>query len=660
MSSRPAQRSLARRPWLRPVASSVILVLLGLELIYAVTANTILATKSLDHWLTGATPGLSLKIESGWTLWPGRVHVKSVELHFEDHNIQFSVSMDAAVVDLRLWQLPMKTFHLTRVRAEGVHCLLRHKVSDVEGIERRLALYPKIAGFSDPPLFKEPKAPPLTDKQYNLWTIHLEDVDAGVKELWFLEYRFTGAGRAKGGFRLEPERDARTDLCTLTLDGMLRVGEQTVASPLRGRIQAQLDRHDPRVVEGAKIFTKISFDTDLRATIPNLEFTDLYAEADGPHLSRGQGTLRARATLKHGGWMKPTQLRYETEAVTFSQEHLVVAGALALGADIVKGGKDSVMELSAASARLKASYLGSPKALEGPSVRDLRVVSGVSADLAREIRLISLDARIKAEVPQMRWINYPLNSKELFAAGSARANATLEWAQGKPANGKATLEVTNASFDLVERTMQVSGSADAVLSYDPALQRGHFRRLGLDIPQLAVWAKSTWTPLPGGLHAHAERLGWQGLPPNRFQGRFELNSETIAPLVPLVISSAIVRSIATALVRLGKTHAVLEVDRTPAALVLNMQEFQSGDLRANGILRNQKDQPHPCGRFLLTCTNLSVGIVVNGGETSIKPFVSSNWWRERPPTVSCGPEPANDRKTLANSTRARRVSSSED
>jgi hypothetical protein len=454
-----------------------------------------------------------------------------------------------------------------------------------------------------------------------------------------------------------PERDARTDSCTLTLDGILRAGEQTVASRLWGRIEAQLDRHDPRVVEGAQIFKKISFDTDLRATIPNLEFTDLYADADGPHLSRGKGTLRARATLKHGAWLKTTQLRYQTEAATFSQDHLVVAGALTLGADIVEGGSDSVMELSAASARLTASYLGSPKALEGPSVRELRVVTGVSADLTRQMRLISLDARVKADLPQLRWINYPLNGKALFAGGSGRANTTLEWTDGKPANGKVTFEVTNASFDLLERTMQVSGSADAVLSYDPALQRGHFSRLGLDLPQLAVWSKSTWTLLPGGLHAHAERLGWQGLPPNRFQGRFELHSETIAPLVPLVISSAIVRTIATALVRLGKTHAVVEVDRTPAALVLDMQEFQSGDLRANGILRDQRDQAHPCGRFFVTSSNFNVGFVLNGGETSIKPFVSSSWWRERPPTVSCGPEPANDRKTFAKSARARPSSS---
>lgn len=638
MSSHPIQRFLAKHPWVRPLALGVILALLGLELTYVLLANVILGTKRLDAWVTGASPGLSLKVASGWTLWPGRVHVKRVELHFEDHNIQFAVSLDSAVVDIRLWQLPLKTFHLTRVRAEGVHYLFRHKVANTEGIERRLALYPKIAGFSDPPLFKEPKRPPLTDAEYDLWTVHLENVDAGVKELWFLEYRFTGKGRAKGGFRLKPERDARTDACSLTLDGALRVGEQTVASRLSGRIEATLDRHDPRQIKGAQIFAKISFDTDLHALMPDLSFTELYASADGPHLSRGAGSLRVRAKLLHGVWANTTQLRYDTEGLTLSQEHLIVAGALGLSAHIAKGGKNAPLEFSMASERLKLAFRGSPKALEGPSVHELRVSTGVSADLTRDIRLVSVQARLKADAPELRWLNYPLSSKQLFTGGSGHANATLDWAEGKAATGKVTFEAKNAALALGERPIQVSGSADALLSYDPVTKRGHFHRLELELPQLTVLVKDEWTPLPGGMTAHTDRLSWHGLPPNRFQARFDLRSETIRPLVPIVIPSAIVRSIAMALSSLGKTHAVLEVDRTPAALVLRLEEFQSGDVRANGILRDQKDQEHPCGRFYVNSSKISVGVVVEHGESSVKPFVSSNWWRERPPTVSCGPE----------------------
>jgi hypothetical protein len=651
MSSNALRRFFVRRPWLPRLALGVILSLLGFEVVYVAAANTILGTRALDRWVTGATPGLSLEIDSGWTLWPGRVHVRRLELHFEDYNLQFSVSLDAAVVDLRLWQLPAKTFHLTRVRAEGVRFLFRHKVANAEGLERRLALYPKIAGFSDPPLLAGAKRPPRTDAQYNLWTIQLEDVDARVKELWFLEYRFTGTGRAKGGFRLQPERDARTDWCSLTLDGALRVGEQTVASRLSGHLEAKLDRHDPRVVQGAQIFTKISFDTDLRAAILGLEPTELYARAEGPHLSRGMGALRVRAKLGHGAWMKTTELHYDTAGATFSQGHLIVAGALGLSVDLIKGGTDAVFELSASSPRLKLSFKGSPKALDGPSVRDAHLTAEVSASLTGEMRQTSLDAEVKAEVPDLGWLNHALSSKALLTGGSGRASATLAWAEGNDAKIQTALEVKNAGFNLGKQAMLVSGSAGAVVKYDHTTKRGYVSRLELELPQLAALVKNAWTPLPGGLQVHAERLSWQGLPPSRSRARFELRSETIAPWVPLVIPSAFSRMIAMALVRLGKTHAIVELDRTPAALVLRLEEFQSGDVRATGILRDQTDREHPCGRFFVSSSKLSVGIVLYGGATSVSPFVSGKWWRERPPTENCGPEFANDRKSFAGSPR---------
>ncbi len=558
--------------------------------------------------------------------------------------------MDTAVVDIRLWQLPGKTFHLTRVRAEGVRYLFRHKVADTEGIERRLALYPKIAGFSDPPLFTEPKRPPLSDEQYDLWTIQLEDVDADVKELWFLEYRFTGTGRAKGGFRLQPERDARTDWCSLTLDGALHVGKQAVASRLTGRIQAQLDRHDPRVVFGAQIFTKLSFDADLRAAIAGLEPTELYASADGPHLSRGMGTLRVLAKLRHGAWMKTTELRYNTAGVTLSQGHLVVAGALSSSVDLIKAGRAALFELSASSARLKLSFKGSPKALEGPTAHDVHVSTEVSADLAGEIRQTSMNASAKAQLPELAWLNYAFSSSKLLTGGSGQANATLEWNAGKSAKVQAALEVKNAGFNLGTIPMLLSGSAGAAVRYDPKTKQGHASRFGLELPQLAALVKNKWTPLPGGFQAHAERLSWHGLPPRRSRGRFELHSGTIKPWVPLLIRSGFTRSIAMALVNLGKAHAIVEFDRTPAALVLRLEEFQSGDVRGTGILRDQTDQEHPCGRFFVSSPKLGVGIVLYNGATSVRPFVSGNWWRERPPIESCGPEVADNRRIFASST----------
>jgi hypothetical protein len=633
----PEQRD-KRRIWTRRLLLWLAGALLAFELVYVVAANAILRTRSLDRWVTGATEGLFLEIESGWTVWPGRVHVEGAELRFEDYNVQFSVALEEGTIDIALWQLPAKIFHLTRVRASGVRYLFRHKVESAKGLERRLALYPRIRGYADPPLFVGENTPPLTDEQYDLWTIQLEDVDATAKELWFLEYRFTGKARATGGFRLEPERDAQTELCKLTLDGTLATGEQTVATKLVGWLHAQLDRHDPRRVEGALVFNEISINAELDAQLPSLRFTELYRSRDGVELSGGTGALHVRAQLEHGAWKENTTVRYETDSITVAQSPLRVVGPLVLNANIVQGGHDSSLELEATSPRLRLVARGTPEKIEPPRARAVRLALGTSASLTRPFELRAIKARLKLELPELAWLNTALEEKKLFTHGSADADVDLRWSKGRLGGGALALTAKQARFVVADNVLQVSGTADAKLSYDGQTQRGQVNELELQLPEVAVSHEQNWKALPGGLTARSERLTWQGEPPRNVQGRFTLDAKSVEPFLPFVISSSILRSIAKWLTDLGETHAVVEMNRSPAALELRLEEARSGDLSVFGILRSERDIPDPCGRFFVHDPKFGVGIELFRGETSLDLMVSPNWWRDRPPTTSCGPD----------------------
>jgi len=158
------------------------------------------------------------------------------------------------------------------------------------------------------------------------------------------------------------------------------------------------------------------------------------------------------------------------------------------------------------------------------------------------------------------------------------------------------------------------------------------------LPYVAVSHEQDWKPLPGGLTARSERLTWQGEPPRNVQGRFTLDAKSIEPFVPFVISSTILRNIAKWLVDLGDTHAVVELERTPAALELKLEELRSGTLGVFGILRSERGAKDPCGRFFVDDPKFGVGIELFRGETSLDLLVSPKWWRERPPTTSCGPD----------------------
>ncbi len=629
----------AVRTWGRRAALGACFLLLGVSLIYLVAVNIILRTGRLDHWVTGATKGLFLKVDSGWTLWPGRVHLRGVELHFEDYNLQFSVSLDSAVVDIALMELPGKVFHLTRVRAEGVHYLFRHRVKDARGIERRLALYPRIAGYADPPLFEGPRKPPLTDAEYNLWTIQLEDVDVGVAELWFLEYRFTGHGRATGGFRLQPQRDARTDLCSLTLDGAMQVGKQSVMQPLHVQLSAQLDRHDPRLVQGAMIFRKISFDLDLHAKLSDLSFTDLYQHTGQLHLRRGQGALALRAKLSHGAWQADTAFEYTTRAITLSKGRAGLSGALALRAKLLKDARRDPLHLTASS-RVMTLWFAGKNQVKGstrPSARGIHIELTTTTDLTQPITLTSLDAKLELDAPDLTWLNGPLGEPPLFGAGSAHASTTLQWSSGSPAQTHLELDTGNAVLALGTQHVRLSGSSDMRLVYDPRSRRGHAQRLTLTLPEVALAVDRVWQPLPEGIRIRAERLSWRGLPPRVVDARVNLATGSIKALTPLVLPASFVRGIALAIFKLGKTQAVLEVEKRPTMLQLRLIQAQSGSVQARGIWQKEADRPDPCGWFAVSTGLLSVGALINEGHTLVKPFVSGSWWRERPTgRLACG------------------------
>lgn len=624
-------RRRVERPWWLRVVGIASVALVSFELVYVIAANAVFQTRSLDGWVTGATKGLFLKIESGWTVWPGRVHIQGFELHFEDYNVQFSLQLDSAVVHLSLWELFTKTFHLTHVRSEGARFLFRHKVENTEGIEQRLALYPKISGYPDPPLRDRPYTPPRTDAQYNLWTIHIEDVDTSVAELWFLEYRFIGKGRARGAFRLQPERDAQTAPCTLALDGTLRAGSDTVASSLHGTIKAQLDRHDPRIVHGAQIFNKISVDANLRAAVPNLDVARLYTTAGDPRLQGGGGAVRIRAKLRHGAWDPITALRYSTRRIAVSQGHVGVAGSLDLTTRMLKGGHDAVVQLMAATPRVTMFMDGATDAVSAPRATGVRIALVSTANLTKPFRLQSVDVGSRVSVPNLPWLNQALSSEPLFLSGRASAKTKLRWSAGGPARSKLSLDATDAVFRIDKRAVRISGNLATLLTYDARKKAGHASSLRLDLLQVAVAKNERWKSLPGRVHIESERLTWHGLPPSVFRSRFDVQTDSIKALMPIAISSDILRAIALANFQLGKTTATVDVDRTPSALEVRVSRAQSGRVRMAGMLRMEtREDAAACGWFFLNGTFINVGIVIQAGSTSVKPLVSSTWWKERP------------------------------
>jgi hypothetical protein len=336
--------------------------------------------------------------------------------------------------------------------------------------------------------------------------------------------------------------------------------------------------------------------------------------------------------------MDNTAVEYTTKGLRPADSPWTVAGPLKLNANITKGGQDARLEITATSPRAQLSAHGAPKDIKPPQASAVRLVLGTTARLSQPIEAQSFQGRLSAELPELRWVNDILKSEHPFLHGSANADVDLRWSKGEYGGGKVSLTAKEARFALEGNVIQLSGTADAKVTYNGEDKRGQVNELKLHLPLVAVAHEQSWRALPGGLRAQSERLTWQGEPPRRVQGRFTLDAHEVDAFLPFVISSSILRTLAKALVNFGETRAVVELDRTPAALELRLEEARSGELRVYGILRSEKDEKDICGRFYVDDPKFGLGIQLHRGETSIKPFVSAAWWRDSPPVLTCGPD----------------------
>jgi len=249
-----------------------------------------------------STDQVKATIASGWSVWPGRVHVRDLRVIFKDHNVQFSIDMARASMVVHLSELARHRFHGSQVRGEGVRYRMRHRVDPWSKHESSVSALPPIPEFSSPPVF-EARVPErdLTDAEYNLWTVHFDDIDARVSEVWVQAFRYLGQGRVRGQFQLVPARRLWVGPAVLELEpGVLSAGAYQVAPGLRGRIDCTVHPFDVRPVRGLDPLRYISARVRLDSPALDAQAFDLFAPEGAPRVSTQSGTLHVDVETRHG------------------------------------------------------------------------------------------------------------------------------------------------------------------------------------------------------------------------------------------------------------------------------------------------------------------------------------------------------------------------
>lgn len=272
--------------------------LLGLVVLIVLATNVLIRTQLLRR-LVNSRPEELLVDYRGAASWiPGHLSFDSLTLRSRDRNIEFEAALAGVTFRVSLVDLFRRRFHATRLRGRTLRFRLRERLTPEEATAVRLARYPRIEGYADPPLL--PTTPPPPEPAKGPWRIVIDDLEiAGVEEIWIDSWKWTGEGRVTGAFELLPGRQARVGPARLDVaEGTLRYGDSKVAERTRGAVWCDFPRFDSLTRPGNDVWKILSGGSDLEADLGSLAL--LSSDSGDPRLSGGAGTIRERIRMRDG------------------------------------------------------------------------------------------------------------------------------------------------------------------------------------------------------------------------------------------------------------------------------------------------------------------------------------------------------------------------
>ena len=354
------------------------------------------------------------------SLVPGRVRFATLLVRSRDPNVEWEARLEGVEVDVALSSLVARRFHAQRVRADALSFRLRERLAPEEITPARLARFPAIPGYADPPRL-EPRRPAVLPG--NPWRIAVDDLlVTRLREIWIDAWRWEGEGTVAGAFRLRPGIEAEVRPSVLTVaGGTLHWGRDSVSRRTHGEIRASLPRFDTQAYPGNDVWKIMSGSVSLEGSLDAIPF--LAPDGEPPRLAAGTtGSVRVRAELAGG---------------------LGTAGVNADGTVLARiGGKtlSSRVRLEAVAPRIDfpgdlVSFSGSRAHVTEASFDGARPWNGVFE--ASEGRLVldtgALDARIQARLGDARplvvllpagpprWVAGLFDLRDFSASGRLRA-----------------------------------------------------------------------------------------------------------------------------------------------------------------------------------------------------------------------------------------------
>jgi hypothetical protein len=234
---------------------------------YLLAMNVFIRTRLFPNVIDADPGSLLVEYASAYSIVPGRIHVQDLRIRGRDSNVEWILVIDRCDFRVSFGDLLHRRFHANDVHGDGLS--LRLRLRQPSFTPEHVSALPPVPGFSDPP-YSGVKPPPLSDADYDLWTIWLEGVVAEhVREIWVDTIRFSGDFDVRGRWYFKPVR--WLDMGPATIDARALDVSYGMAEPwvtgTSGRLVATVYPSDVRLYEGANVLDEVSVSGDLAGTL---------------------------------------------------------------------------------------------------------------------------------------------------------------------------------------------------------------------------------------------------------------------------------------------------------------------------------------------------------------------------------------------------------
>jgi len=482
--------SFLRKRFLRPLLRTLQIAAIG-ALVYELALNAFLLSGGLARALSGEPDTVLIQYRSAWSLLPGFVHARGLRIRSKDSSIEFDLRIARCDFRVALRDLLRRSFHVLRVRGDGITFVARRRIAPADATPRTLEALPHIEGLEPVPL-KGPEPPPLDDAHYNLVTIELDRVDAeSVHEIWLDSVRFVGDAHVVGGFFLRPIRWASVGpVLAYVRTGRVTSAKDVLAANLHGQTEATVDGFDPRETHGAEVLRRVSVRATLDADLPTVAFVQRWLGNAPLTFSGGEGSASIDVTVRHGHVEAPGRVQADVRRARIGLSEGAVVGDLHASARVAAA-EDSVRldgGVTAQDVRLEMrGFQAEPVRMERA---DLHLGSH-QLDLAEHP---FSDAAVSAQLPVVQILD------------ARFVNAWLPNAGARVMGGGGTVD---AEFELT----RLKGTGSALLAIDALqLALGNALRVGGQVRARANLSTATLASGRIGLSgSRVEVLGVSGL-----------------------------------------------------------------------------------------------------------------------------------------------------